>query len=116
MDALAQSILAASVRPEVLSAVEALYADVQAEIDARRPVCVMSGRCCRFEEYGHRLYVTTMELGAFLAEWRKEGRVWPSGTGDVAEVRSPLTLAPEGSGRVRLSVGVPGERERSGVP
>jgi Fe-S-cluster containining protein len=27
-----------------------------------------SGRCCRFEEYGHRLYVTTLELAAFVAE------------------------------------------------
>src|SRR4051812_50089543 len=28
----------------------------------------MSGRCCRFEEYGHRLFVTTLELAAFLHE------------------------------------------------
>ena len=27
----------------------------------------VSGRCCRFEEYGHRLYVTTLELAAFVA-------------------------------------------------
>jgi len=25
------------------------------------PVCVASGRCCRFEEYGHRLYCTGLE-------------------------------------------------------
>lgn len=43
-----------------------LYAAVGREIDARRPRCSISGRCCRFEEYGHRLYVTTMELGVFL--------------------------------------------------
>jgi len=45
-------------RPEVLEAVSRLYDDVQREINARKPVCVMSGRCCRFEEYGHRLFVT----------------------------------------------------------
>jgi len=55
-------------RPEVLDAVRALYADVQREIDVRRPVCVMSGRCCRFEEFGHRLFVTTAELAAFAHE------------------------------------------------
>ena len=55
-------------RPEVIEAVRALYADVQHEIDARRPVCVMSGRCCRFEEFGHRLFVTTAELAAFTHE------------------------------------------------
>ena len=53
-------------RPEVLEAVRALYADVQCEVDARRPVCVVSGRCCRFEEFGHRLFVTTAELAAFM--------------------------------------------------
>jgi len=34
----------------------------------RRPICVTSGRCCRFEEFGHRLYVTTMELAKFVYE------------------------------------------------
>src|SRR6202012_3380440 len=34
-----------------------------------RPICVVSGRCCRFEEYGHRLYVTTMELAAFFGRY-----------------------------------------------
>jgi len=33
-----------------------------ADIAARRPVCRSSGRCCHFEEYGHRLYVTAAEL------------------------------------------------------
>lgn len=60
------SVREASNRPEVLSAVDALYAQVQAEIDQRRPLCVISGRCCRFEEYGHRLYVTTIELARFV--------------------------------------------------
>lgn len=50
-----------------MCAVDALYADVQAEIDRRRPLCVISGRCCRFEEFGHRLYVTTLELARFVA-------------------------------------------------
>lgn len=44
-----------------------MYAELQGEIDARRPLCQASGRCCRFEEFGHRLYVTTVELAAFVA-------------------------------------------------
>lgn len=60
------AVRAARFRPEVLQAVDALYERVRAETDLRRPACVMSGRCCRFEEYGHRLYVTTIELAAFL--------------------------------------------------
>ncbi|MFT3788098.1 MAG: hypothetical protein QM770_18315 [Tepidisphaeraceae bacterium] len=43
-----------------------LYADFQVELDARKPRCDRSGRCCRFEEYGHRLFVTTLELAAFV--------------------------------------------------
>ena len=53
-------------RPDVWAAVEQVYTDLAAAIARRRPVCEMSGRCCRFEEYGHRLFVTTMELAAFV--------------------------------------------------
>ena len=63
---LKQSVLAAAGRPEVRSAVADLYAAVQREIDARKPLCVISGKCCRFEDYGHRLFVTTIELAAFV--------------------------------------------------
>lgn len=56
----------ASRHPQAITSVEALYRDVQLEIDRRRPICVVSGRCCRFDEFGHRLYVTTLELAHFL--------------------------------------------------
>lgn len=58
----------AAVRADVCGAVQQVYADVQAAVDARKPACAISGRCCRFEEYGHRLYVTTIELAAFIRE------------------------------------------------
>ena len=66
MSPLAKMILDAAARHEVVAAVDGVYADLQGEIAARKPVCAMSGRCCRFEEYGHRLYVTTAELAAFV--------------------------------------------------
>jgi Fe-S-cluster containining protein len=65
VEQLARTVRDAATRPEVRDAVMRLYAAVQKEIDTRRPLCVISGRCCRFEEYGHRLYVTTIELAAF---------------------------------------------------
>lgn len=65
---LRQSVATATVRPEALRRVEELYRSVQAEIDARRPTCVVSGRCCRFEEFGHRLYITTLELAHFTRQ------------------------------------------------
>jgi Fe-S-cluster containining protein len=58
----------ASARDDVRLAIECVYEQLQDEIDLRRPRCDSSGRCCRFEEYGHRLFVTTMELAAFIAE------------------------------------------------
>jgi Fe-S-cluster containining protein len=65
---LRDDVLQAAARPEVLEAVARVYAGLQREIDQRRPVCDASGRCCRFDEFGHRLYVTTMELAAFFGQ------------------------------------------------
>jgi len=61
-DELRTAVLAASERPEVREAVGRVYANLAKAIEARRPICQTSGRCCRFEEFGHRLYVTTLEL------------------------------------------------------
>jgi len=64
---LKEAVIAAAGRAEVCDAVARIYADLLQEIDARRPKCSTSGRCCRFDEFGHRLYVTTMELAAFVS-------------------------------------------------
>jgi Fe-S-cluster containining protein len=61
-----REVYAAAGRPEVRAAVESIYTHLQHEIDTRKPICQTSGRCCRFEEFGHRLYVTTIELAAFV--------------------------------------------------
>src|SRR3954469_17513729 len=50
---------------ELSNSVAAILAEADADIAARRPVCRASGRCCRFEEYGHRLYVTAAEMVYF---------------------------------------------------
>lgn len=42
-------------------ALEALYAEMDAEVAALSPLCELSGRCCRFEEFGHELYATALE-------------------------------------------------------
>lgn len=77
MEGLAEAVRAAAVREEVRQAVDAVYRDVAAAVEERRPLCVISGRCCRFEEYGHRLYVTTLELAAFVAGLgKKEVKSW----------------------------------------
>ena len=63
-----QAVYRAAGRAEVRAAIADVYEALQHQIDARRPICNASGRCCRFEEFGHRLYVTTIELAAFVYE------------------------------------------------
>jgi Fe-S-cluster containining protein len=71
-EALRQAVMEAAGRLDVREAVGGLYDDVRREIDRRRPVCAVSGRCCRFEEFGHRLFVTTAELATFVHGLKNE--------------------------------------------
>jgi len=43
-----------------------LYAEVDRAVAAAGPVCVASGRCCRFKEYGHVLYLSNLEAEVLL--------------------------------------------------
>jgi hypothetical protein len=47
--------------------VHALYAEVDAAIAAAGPKCDASGRCCRFKEYGHTLFISNLEAEVLLA-------------------------------------------------
>jgi hypothetical protein len=60
-------LLAAAERPEVLAAMDAFYAEADRRIAAQNPTCWNRGLCCRFGEYGHRLYVTALEVVYYLA-------------------------------------------------
>jgi len=44
-----------------------LYQDVDRAVAAAGPVCVASGRCCRFKEYGHVLFLSSLEADVLLA-------------------------------------------------
>src|SRR5947207_10940527 len=48
-------------------AVLQLYADADRDVAAAGPACVASGRCCRFAEYGHVLFVSNLEADVLLA-------------------------------------------------
>ena len=69
---LREAVKAAAGRAEVRDAVARIYADLQRQIDVRKPICSTSGRCCHFEQFGHRLYVTTAELAAFVHQLREK--------------------------------------------
>ncbi len=64
---LADAVALAAADPDAVAAIAAVYADLQSAVDARKPACSASGSCCHFDDYGHRLYVTTLELAAFVA-------------------------------------------------
>lgn len=67
-DTLAMAWRRAIADPRVAGAIEAIYADVAETVDRHGPVCRASGRCCRFEEFGHRLYVTGLEAAYLLKD------------------------------------------------
>jgi hypothetical protein len=52
----------AELRRQVLD----LYQEVDREVAAAGPVCVASGRCCRFKEYGHTLFLSNLEAEVLL--------------------------------------------------
>lgn len=51
-----------AVRSEVL----AVYAAADAAVRAAGPRCEASGRCCRFTEYGHTLFISAFEAELLL--------------------------------------------------
>jgi hypothetical protein len=55
--------MSAELRRQVLE----LYREVDAAVAAAGPVCVASGRCCRFKEYGHVLFLSSLEAEVLLA-------------------------------------------------
>lgn len=71
---------------------EAVYKRVADETRRRRPLCVASGRCCNFEKFGHRLYVTGLEAAYLVASLGEavavsgESRDWPA-TREASDAR-----------------------------
>ncbi len=52
--------------PELRSRVVEVYAEVDAAVAAANPRCDASGRCCRFTEYGHTLFLSQFEADILL--------------------------------------------------
>jgi len=62
------SLHSAARTPQVHNAITELYERLDAQVCQRGPVCWSSGKCCNFEQYGHRLYVTALEIAWVLAQ------------------------------------------------
>jgi hypothetical protein len=55
-------------KEEVRRQVFDIYAAADEEIAAAGPVCQASGRCCRFKQYGHTLFLSNLEAEVLLHE------------------------------------------------
>lgn len=54
--------------PILRESIRAIYDDLGREIEALGPRCALSGRCCRFEEYSHTLFLCEAEARVLLDE------------------------------------------------
>jgi hypothetical protein len=69
-DDLKRVVLRVAASAEMLLALERVYESIGREVAARRPRCDRSGRCCRFEQNGHLLFVSGLEIAVFAARIR----------------------------------------------
>jgi Fe-S-cluster containining protein len=53
-------------QPPIMGELRELYSQLDGEVARLAPVCLVSGRCCRFREYGHTLFVSEPELEFLL--------------------------------------------------
>jgi Fe-S-cluster containining protein len=61
-------------RHDLAEAMSLFYEEVDAVVASHRPTCWNRGACCKFGEYGHRLYVTDLELAYFIRGQRDKWR------------------------------------------
>lgn len=58
----------AAFHPAIDTGIREIYGEVARETAVLAPTCNASGRCCRFGEWGHLLYVTGLEAAWCLRE------------------------------------------------
>jgi len=71
-----REIVSASGSRELAAAVERLYRQVDSVVAGSGFRCSNKGLCCDFGQYGHKLFVTTVELAYFV---RGQGSQAPQG-------------------------------------
>lgn len=52
--------------PALQEKILALYRAADDEVRAAGPICIASGRCCRFKEHGHVLFISNLEAEVLL--------------------------------------------------
>lgn len=85
--------MASELRRQVLE----VYAEVDRAVAAAGPICIASGRCCRFAEYGHTLFLSNLEAeilleGAPAFERPAKAETCPFQQGNLCTARVPRPL------------------------
>jgi hypothetical protein len=83
--------------PEHRQRVRAIYAAADAAVAAAGQRCDASGRCCRFKEYGHTLFVSQLEADLLLDaappfEGPVTGEFCPFQVNNLCTAREPRPL------------------------
>lgn len=92
---------------------EDVYARLSDEVAERRPVCDASGRCCNFEAWGHRLYVTGLEAAYTVSRLRAA----PADAHGHVERTESISLPQLNDTPVELSAAtLEAARQRGGCP
>ncbi|RMH27312.1 MAG: hypothetical protein D6693_05540 [Planctomycetota bacterium] len=101
----------AAQRGDIRRALAEVHKEIARDVSARAPVCAQSGRCCRFDEYGHRLYATGLEAAATLLGAGLVGRASGADAGGPARgtgVTLPVLGSGDGADARRVGAGAPG--------
>jgi Fe-S-cluster containining protein len=83
--------------PALRERVLAIYAEADATVAAAGPKCDASGRCCRFKEYGHTLFISNLEADVLIESsppYSKpvSGDFCPFQEGNLCTARDPRPL------------------------
>lgn len=69
----------AAADPSVDSALRGLFDRLDEKVNSGPAACNRTGDCCRFDQFGHRLYVTALEIAWVLTQVAKPTDVDPAG-------------------------------------
>ncbi|MDA1007713.1 MAG: hypothetical protein O2800_01730 [Planctomycetota bacterium] len=61
----------AAANADVIADYDSIRLETEEQMRPLRPVCLASGRCCRFDQFGHRLYVTGLEAAIVVSRLSK---------------------------------------------
>jgi Fe-S-cluster containining protein len=77
------TLFAAAQRGDIDAAITNLYDRLDGEVRRHGAQCFLSGRCCNFDQYGHRMYVTALETAWVLTHNMLPGALPGAGAIDL---------------------------------